>query len=90
MISSRGLGSWSEYLSVTYSCSPDLESNFDPSHTKDVERNVSAYQHSTLPHTHTRSTYCIAEYRGAENQSKAHLNGRQEMSRTYRSSNSGK
>jgi hypothetical protein len=41
IISRRGLGSWSEYLSVTYNCSPDLERSFDPSHTSDIERKVS-------------------------------------------------
>jgi hypothetical protein len=41
MISSKGLVSWSEYRSVTYNCSPDLESNLDPNHTKDVLRKVS-------------------------------------------------
>jgi hypothetical protein len=89
MISSRGLGSWSEYLSVTYSCSPDLESNFDPSHTNDVERNVSVHQYSALSHTDSRSAYCIAVYRGAEDQPRAHLSGRGGSRGTYRSSDSG-
>jgi len=42
MISNRGLRSSSEYVSATYSCSPDLDNSFDPSQTRTVDRNVSA------------------------------------------------
>lgn len=41
MISSKGRGSWSEYRSVTYSCSPERESNLDPSQHSEVDRKVS-------------------------------------------------
>ena len=69
MISSNGRGSWSEYLSVTYNCSPDRESSFEPSQTSDVDKNVSVFRsqygcllHDTfiMEHTVSRDTEMLS------------------------------
>lgn len=71
IISRSGLGSWSEYLSVTYNCSPDLERSLDPSHTSDIERKVSKVSINpmfSLSIGKDDLAYCIAVYRDAGHQ----------------------
>ncbi len=61
MISNRGLGSPSEYLSATYSCSPDRDSILAPSQQRVEDRKVSTGERESRA-----NTYCIAGCRGAD------------------------